>query len=398
MKEWAIVGAGPAGCHLAIRLIAGGQVKKNDIVLLDPVEPFALWKKRTANCGMTHLRSGSVHHVGVSTASLLRFGKKFSRGAADWRGKVNSPSLQLFNSHCAHLCKEYQLGQCWNRAKVSRVVRADDRYRLDFKGGSVEAERVVLALGPVWNRQLPPWLEPARSRVSYLLDPALGRPKKETSARVVVIGGGMTSVQAALSLCKKSTVTLLTRSPIRISEFDVVPGWMGPVGRSFRSKDPGDRRRLIFLKRRPGSVNQCIYNELQTRLGRGEIAHRQLHSPRCSVTEHCVRIQDQDWTVEADQVLLGTGFETRLHLLQQAIVQELRAPISACGFPLLKENLEWLPGLFVVGCHAELELGPAAGNLIGARLAAERILRAGPYSSTCSRALVMSPSTWSSQS
>ena len=66
-----------------------------------------------------------------------------------------------------------------------------------------------------------------------------------------------------------------------------------------------------------------------------------------------------------------------------------------CGFPVLDENLRWRPkhcddnrqrsggggkrpsgGIYATGALAELELGPAARNLAGARLAAERIVAA----------------------
>jgi hypothetical protein len=41
------------------------------------------------------------------------------------------------------------------------------------------------------------------------------------------------------------------------------------------------------------------------------------------------------------------------------------------------QSLRWHPGIYVTGALAELEIGPTAMNIIGARLAAERIEWAG---------------------
>jgi 2-polyprenyl-6-methoxyphenol hydroxylase-like FAD-dependent oxidoreductase len=43
------------------------------------------------------------------------------------------------------------------------------------------------------------------------------------------------------------------------------------------------------------------------------------------------------------------------------------------GAPWLTPELAWAPRIYVSGALAELQLGPAAGNIIGARLAARRI-------------------------
>jgi hypothetical protein len=47
-----------------------------------------------------------------------------------------------------------------------------------------------------------------------------------------------------------------------------------------------------------------------------------------------------------------------------------------CGFPAPTRSLEWAPGLYVTGALAELELGPTAPNIAGARSAGERLARA----------------------
>ena len=56
------------------------------------------------------------------------------------------------------------------------------------------------------------------------------------------------------------------------------------------------------------------------------------------------------------------------------LIQAENLPCSECGYPLVSEGLEWAPRLHVMGALAELEIGPIARNISGARHAAERIV------------------------
>jgi hypothetical protein len=58
-------------------------------------------------------------------------------------------------------------------------------------------------------------------------------------------------------------------------------------------------------------------------------------------------------------------------------VSDLELPIAPCGYPLVNSALCWTDGLYVLGPLAELEIGPVARNITGARQAAERISQAG---------------------
>ena len=48
--------------------------------------------------------------------------------------------------------------------------------------------------------------------------------------------------------------------------------------------------------------------------------------------------------------------------------------MDAAGYPVPRPSLEWDEGLYVTGALAELELGPAAPNIVGAHNAAKRIV------------------------
>jgi hypothetical protein len=53
----------------------------------------------------------------------------------------------------------------------------------------------------------------------------------------------------------------------------------------------------------------------------------------------------------------------------------MELPFAPCGYPVVNRYLAWGRGLFVTGALAELELGPVARNISGARRAGERLYR-----------------------
>ena len=84
--------------------------------------------------------------------------------------------------------------------------------------------------------------------------------------------------------------------------------------------------------------------------------------------------------IQVDQVLLATGFSKNVPggVLVRDLVDNSRLDVSEfCGYPIVDENLLWdQKRIYVAGALAELELGPSARNIAGARLAAERIVQA----------------------
>ncbi len=79
--------------------------------------------------------------------------------------------------------------------------------------------------------------------------------------------------------------------------------------------------------------------------------------------------------LNSDLVVLATGFDRSRpggEWLDRAIGQ-FALPCHECGYPIVDANLRWHPGLHVTGPLAELELGPVARNIIGARHAASRL-------------------------
>ena len=80
--------------------------------------------------------------------------------------------------------------------------------------------------------------------------------------------------------------------------------------------------------------------------------------------------------LSAERILLATGFESKRPggSLIDTLIEDAALPCAACGYPLVDEHLRWHPRIFTTGPLAELELGPAARNIAGARRAGERII------------------------
>ncbi len=89
--EWLIVGAGPHGCHLAVRLLSERKCRPEQLLLVDPSGPLEVWKRRTRNSGMTYLRSSETHHIAPSTSGLKRWIKANGAGPRSWSGKFGRP-------------------------------------------------------------------------------------------------------------------------------------------------------------------------------------------------------------------------------------------------------------------------------------------------------------------
>lgn len=82
-----------------------------------------------------------------------------------------------------------------------------------------------------------------------------------------------------------------------------------------------------------------------------------------------------DKEIDVHNVLLATGFipsPPGLNWLGK-LMKDLDLPYAQCGYPIISKTLEWYPQLYVTGPLAELEIGPIARNISGARHAAETI-------------------------
>jgi hypothetical protein len=202
----------------------------------------------------------------------------------------------------------------------------------------------------------------------------------------------MTGAQAALKLAAAGRqVVLISRSPLRVARYDTEPGWLGPrYMRAFRElEDYGDRRRTIAEARRTGTVNEDVASALRAAERRGEVELVQGEVLGAARDGRCVLATLRPGGGPASEegstpvvrrfarVFLGTGLGTRRpggRWLDELCGAE-GLPTAPCGFPIVGAGLDWAPGLYATGALGELELGPVARNLAGARRAGDRIVK-----------------------
>jgi len=222
------------------------------------------------------------------------------------------------------------------------------------------------------------------------------RIKRKLQTNVLVVGGGLTSAQISDLAIRKSVTKVyhIMRGPCRVRPFDLDLSWMSkyrnPRLAQFWSADT-DLERLDLIKdaRGGGSLTPIFYKKLMQHGAAGRLHHHTftrltsatfIHPPEPGVDS------GGHWRVETDPpiadlppmdyIYFATGMPPDLASFPCLRSMSAQYPVdSVGGLPCLTDQLRWRDDvpLFVTGALAGLRVGPGAGNLGGARLAAERI-------------------------
>jgi len=198
--------------------------------------------------------------------------------------------------------------------------------------------------------------------------------------RVVVIGGGLTAVQLADQvLTRDGFPIMVTRRTLVERHFDVDPGWMGPkyLDGFERIADPTERVLTARSARGGGTVPPGDLERLRREVESGRVElHEGNPVERAETTDTgaCVHLADGRM-IRADRVVAATGSLPSVD--DDPIASQLVTASETdvvCDVPVLDDHLR-LPGttVYVTGGLATVQLGPAAGNLAGARRSAKRI-------------------------
>jgi len=387
MLDWLILGGGIHGVHIAARLIGEAGVSPGRLRILDPgTRLLERWKACTAATGMTYLRSPSVHHLDLDASSLDRFaGTPRQQRPGLFTPPYARPALALFNAHSEHVISSYELASVHVQDRAERIELGCDAVHVRTSmGRTLSAANTVLAMGnsdqPAW----PQWADSEDPGIRHIFDPGFVLDEGMRRKQVVVVGGGISAAQVALWLSREqSRVHIVSRHPPRAHQFDSDPGWLGPkLMRGFeRERSTKRRRALIAEARHRGSMPPEIFGALDRAIGEGRLHWHlgEVRGLRRADEKLCVSLFSGPDLV-ADQVLLATGFQTKRPggRLIDKLVEEASLPCADCGYPLVDKHLRWHPRIFTTGPLAELELGPSARNIAGARRAADRILGSRP--------------------
>lgn len=386
--DWVIVGGGIHGVHLAVRLIGEADVAPERVRIVDPGPALlSSWQRCTSNTGMRYLRSPAVHNLDVSPWSLLRYAGAMGRRKKPARGLFaaprDRPSVDLFAKHCAAVVSQYDLAALHVQDTAADISLSSDGVSVQLgQGGHLTADHVLLALGAATQPRWPVWagiLMAHAVRIHHIFEPEFSLEPAAWPDRVAVIGAGISAAQAAMRLAGGSReVHLISRHGLRKHEFDSDPGWMGTKNmRQFSAtRSLKVRRQMLRSARHTGSLSPDVHRALRRALNRGTIQWHQGEVNASALGSRAMlRIGDERICVDA--ILLATGFEDQRPggAMVERLVESHALPCADCGFPVVDNHLRWHPRVFVTGPLAELEIGPVSRNILGARRAAERILK-----------------------
>ncbi len=382
--DWLIVGGGIHGVHLAARLLGEAGVTPDALRIVDPGPALlARWQACTRATGMRHLRSPSVHHLDLEPFSLQHFAGKRGRRPPDlFIPPYDRPSLDLFDAHCARVIETHGLGALHISAKVVRLEPRDGVVHAELSSGErIVAGAVLLAIGASEQPDWPAWAPRGTARVGHLFDLApLPWPDTTRPETIAVVGGGISAAQVALRLVAEGhTVTLVSRHALREHPFDSDPGWLGPRFMTRFEAEPSFSRRRAMIRnaRHRGSMPPDVRRAIATALDERTLALAEADVIGLEVgPSGCTLSLGDGSGLGADRVLLATGFATTRPggEMLDTLIAESGLPCAECGFPMTDRALRWHPSIFVTGPLAELELGPVARNIAGARRAGDRIV------------------------
>ena len=289
----------------------------------------------------------------------------------------------------------------------------------------------ALGPGPMFSgmrSRLPDWAEdlqeeleiagvPQKLLHSQNIVPRLNSALRRTStsaelpprgSRVLVIGGGQTAGHLALLGRRLGLhITIASRRNICIKPYDVDLELVGDhradvLRRFWKLADPEERVRFISDIRGGGSMSPEIYSELkkiedgneseldECRMENAEWSRNnadaysvkllqatQVHDAKLSteisdadlVYKIEIRFDDNSTSI-FDDIWLATGGVLDMNLVPLLALFKSHWPIPEFeGLPLLQPDLSWdvkCP-LYIMGAFAQMELGPDALNLAGAR-------------------------------
>jgi hypothetical protein len=394
----AIIGAGIHGLHLLTRLVDEKVLAPEEIVLIDPHgEPAGQWRRRTAGCGMRYLRSPGSHGI---TRDFRTIRRSAGTGQDEFIPPYHRPSTDLFVRHIDEAWRRSAHGTSVVTAQATRVAFQPGRRRDEAGEGTggyvVESESpagrlhhraltVVLAPGQP-EPQVPAVLAslPPGSPVFHVYDSGFRPDRIEEGTRIAVVGGGIAAAHLLIEgVSRGGIVDFWNRDRPTAWQFDSDPCFVGPRCGSLFSNipSPGDRRVLIGRARRRGSLPPDLYDTVA-----GLITHERIRLVPAAVSTATVagrglaltgRIAGRPVAGEYDLVVACTGFgpEPPAKAIVDCLARESHLPRYQ-GYPIPRDDLSWGPGLYVTGALGELVTGPPARNIIGAHLAARRIVPA----------------------
>jgi thioredoxin reductase len=249
---------------------------------------------------------------------------------------------------------------------------------------TIDARMILLALGmnnqPLW----PHWAIPLKEQgapIDHVFDPDFSLNATESQGPIAVVGSGLSGAQLALHLAEKGFdgVLLVSKKAIQVSDFDFDPGWLGRKYLApFSRQTLDERRRSIAAARMKGSVPQNMKTSIDSTIAEERIFYIVDEIADAKFQAGSLLLNGHHGRYPCRQVILATGFREERPgngFISQTI-KEFHLKTASCGFPVVGPSLHWHERIFVSGPLSELQIGPSARNIAGARHSADRIAAA----------------------
>ncbi len=310
---------------------------------------------------------------------------RWDKGAGKFPFRLVSKKNEGFRSHCVILA--IGADDCpyvppefvqWQRQYPDRILHASE---FIVKPKSKETLSPPL-VGEVSNLAGVECL--INSKHNYNVE---SQDRQDNEESFVIVGGGLTAGTLAKSLSERGhDVTLIVRKQLRTEQFDFPPVWLGPKALAEFADETNFQRRyeIIQQNRGEGSITPGIMEALMSATNVKIYPETRIQNivsveeGTCSsgVTPSLLVSTNRGEILKVSRVILATGYQFNLHrygFLRELIAQH-QVPL-VCGLPRLGTNLQLSPveNLFGSGTIAQLQIGPASGNIAGASLAYEHL-------------------------
>ena len=384
-----IIGGGIHGSSIALRLLRDIPNAAQHIVIIDR-HPFPLtqWRSKTERQGMTYLRSPAVHHISTNPLGIVEYAERHNR-TNELAPPYSQPSTELFWDYCDDALSEIRKHPIFYQFDVEKLRwdKGAGKYpfRLISKGNiGFRSSCVILAIGSddypyippefaEWKRRYPDKIVHASQ---FSVDCEFGRKEGE---KYLIVGGGLTAGTLAKSLSQlRHSVVLIARKQLKTEQFDFPPIWLGPKALSEFTNEPDFQRRFQIIQenRGEGSITPDIMESLRNATNVDFYPETFIRNIYKTDSDNLQVQTTRELIPNVSRIVLATGyrFNLRRYNFMRTLLKQY--PIDLiCGLPKLDKDLQFYPieNLFGTGTIAQLQIGPAAGNIAGANLAYERL-------------------------
>ncbi len=380
-----IIGGGIHGSSIALRLLRDIPNAAQHIVIIDRhAFPLTQWRSKTERQGMTYLRSPAVHHISTNPLGIVEYAERHNR-TNELVPPYSQPSTKLFWDYCDDALSEIRKHPIFYQFDVEKLRwdKGAGKYpfRLISKGNiGFRSSCVILAIGSddcpfippefaEWKRIYPDKIVHASQ---FSVDCEFGRKEGE---KYLIVGGGLTAGTLAKSLSElRHSVVLIAWKQLKTEQFDFPPIWLGPKALSefTNEADFQQRYQIIQENRGEGSITPDIMESLRNATNVDFYPETFIRNIYKTDSDNIQVQTTRELIPNVSRIILATGyrFNLRRYNFMRTLLKQY--PIDLiCGLPKLDKDLQFYPidNLFGTGTVAQLQIGPASGNIAGASLA-----------------------------